>query len=61
MDKPKRTEVKPFSFESRDKERYQKKEEKIKEIMEGEKKVLILVTFLLWKLRSTPPPPHPNF
>ena len=37
--KPKKTEVKPFSFESRDKERYTKKEEKIKEYIQEEEKV----------------------
>ena len=33
------TEAQPFSFETRDKERFQKKEEKIQMIIEEEKKV----------------------
>ena len=37
--RPRKTEVKPFSFENRDKERYNKKEEKIKEIITQEEKV----------------------
>lgn len=37
-----KTEVKPFSFESRDKERYNKKEDKIKGIIQKEEKVSTL-------------------
>ncbi|XP_065676246.1 targeting protein for Xklp2 homolog isoform X2 [Hydra vulgaris] len=38
-ERPKNTELEPFSFENRDKERYLKKEEKIKEIIEDEEKM----------------------
>lgn len=37
--RPRKTEVKPFSFENRDKQRYTKKEEKIKEFITQEEKM----------------------
>ena len=52
--KPKKTEVKPFSFESRDKERYTKKEEKIKEYIQEEEKVCDLQFGIFLQLNSYP-------
>ena len=46
--RPKITEPKPFSFESRDKQMAQKKQEKIKKVYEEEEKVnhMILISSL---------------
>jgi len=38
------TDVVPFSFDERDKEMFARKEEKIKTVLEEEKKVFIIVT-----------------
>ena len=45
-ERPKNTEPEPFSFENRDKERYMKKEEKIKEVIQDEEKVISGIFFV---------------
>lgn len=45
--RPKITEPKPFSFESRDKQMVQKKQEKMKKVYEEEEKVNMILISLL--------------